>query len=154
MPGGVVDFQRALAMAPATLALAWLGLACEPTVIIGSCTESNAAGTGEGGADGASTDDVVTMPWSTGFEDGLCGYYSAGGYCYARHDATVQIVSSPVHDGKFAAAFTVNADATTTERSQTRCVRQGVMPKSAYYGAYYFIPAVQASDGNWNLFHF
>jgi hypothetical protein len=28
------------------------------------------------------------------------------------------------------------------------------MPKSAYYGAWYFIPALVTSDGNWNLFHF
>jgi hypothetical protein len=155
MLGGVVDLQRALAMVPATLALAWLGLACEPTVIIGSCPEASAVGSGEAGATGVSTDGgAVTVPWSTGFEDGLCGYYSAQGYCYARHDASLKIVSSPVHSGKFAAAFTVNGDATTADRSQARCVRQGAMPKSAYYGAWYFIPELQISDGNWNLFHF
>jgi hypothetical protein len=154
MPSGVVDHQRALAMAPATFAIAWLSFACEPTVIIGSCSAQSSEEVGQAGAGGAGNEDTVGVPWSTGFEDGLCGYQSVQGYCYARHDATVEIVGSPVHSGKFAAAFTVNGNATTPERSQARCVRQGAMPKTAYYGAWYWIPALQASDGNWNLFHF
>lgn len=141
-------------MAPAVLAIAGLALACEPTVVIGSCAPSGQNGA-EAGAGGASAEeDTVTVPWSTGFEDGLCGYQAAQGYCYARHEATVEIVRSPIHSGKFAAAFTVNGNATTVERSQARCVRQGALPKSAYYGAWYLIPTVQESDGNWNLFHF
>jgi len=154
MPSGVVDHQRVLAMASASLAIAGLALACEPTVIIGSCTASSSATLGDAGAGGAADEGVVDVPWSTGFEDGLCGYQSVNGYCYARHDASIEIVRSPVHSGKFAAAFTVNGNATTAERSQARCVRQGSMPKSAYYGAWYLIPALQTSDGNWNLFHF
>ncbi len=157
MPSGVVDHQRALAIAPATLAIALLAFACEPTVVIGSCAEPLVADTGEAGASGSSNDDAVGVPWSTGFEDGWCGYQAAGGYCYARHGASLEIVQSPPPrpgGGKFAAAFTVNADASTDFRSQTRCVRQGVMPKSAYYGAWYYIPALATSDGKWNLFHF
>lgn len=153
----MVDHQRALARAQAGLAIACLALACEPTVVIGTCSQpADSGGGGDAGASASANDGVVAVPWSTGFEDGMCGYVAEHGYCYARHDATFQIVRSPVHSGKYAAAFTVNgnADATTEERSQTRCVRQGAMPKSAYYGAWYYVPAVQASDGNWNLFHF
>jgi hypothetical protein len=152
MLSGVVDHQRASAMVPAALAIAWLVLSCEPTVVIGSCAAPPEAGAGTGG----STDDnALSMPWSTSFEDGLCGYHTAGGFCYARHGASLEIVEPPVrHMGKFAAAFTVTADDSTLDRSQTRCVREGIMPPSAYYGAWYFIPALATNADNWNLFHF
>jgi hypothetical protein len=156
MPAGVVH-HRALAMASAALAIAYLATACEPTVVIGSCPPPSSTGAaGEAGATGSSSADAVTVPWSTGFENGMCGYISEGGYCYARHEATMEIVTAPVHSGKYAAAFTVNgnANSTTADRSQARCVRQGVMPKTAYYGAWYFIPELHTSDANWNLFHF
>ncbi len=152
---GVVDPQRALAMVPATFAIAWLTFACEPTVVVGSCSETSIVDAGEVDAGASAEGDAVSMPWSTGFEDGMCGYHAALGYCYARHGANLEIVRSPTpHSGQFAAAFTINSDATTASRSQTRCVRQGAMPRSAYYGAWYLIPAVQTSDGSWNLFHF
>jgi len=156
MSSGVVDLQRALAMAMAALAMAGLALSCEPTVVIGACDEPSNAGAGAASAAMASTDDAVDMPWSTSFEDGLCGYHSVGGFCYARHGASLKVVESPSRlTGKFAVAFSVDADASTAlERSQARCVIQGAMPKSAYYGAWYFIPALATSDGNWNLFHF
>jgi len=148
----VIDL-RALAMASATVGIAWLAVACEPTVLIGSCAQSTLADGGEAGASSTS-EGVVGTSWSTGFEDGMCGYLAEQGYCYTRHEATLEIVQSPVHDGKFAAAFTVNGNATNEDRSQARCVRQGEMPKSAVYGAWYFIPEQRTSDGNWNLFHF
>lgn len=156
MPAGVVH-HRALAMASAAIAAACLALACEPTVLIGSCSQaSTGGGGGEAGASASSSTDSVGVPWSTGFEQGMCDYFAEGGYCYARHDATMEIVRSPVHSGQFAAAFNVNGNATNTaeERSQTRCVRQGKLPQSAYYGAWYFVPESHTSDGNWNLFHF
>ena|SRR6478735_332992 len=153
MPSGVDDHQRA-SKASVALALAWLALACEPTVVIGSCSEASGMDAGQAGASAAVSAGMVATPWSTGFEDGLCGYHAVEGYCYARHEATLEIVRSPVRSGKFAAAFSVNGNATMAERSQTRCVRQGAFPKSAYYGAWYLVPAVQISDGNWNLFHF
>lgn len=156
MPTGVVH-HRALAVALAAVAVACLASACEPKVVIGSCAEpSTTSALGEAGENGTSEGDVVSVPWSTGFEDGMCGYIAAGGYCYARHDATMELVRSPVHSGQFAAAFTVNGNATNTteDRSQTRCVRQGRMPQSAYYGAWYLVPEQHTSDGNWNLFHF
>jgi hypothetical protein len=157
MQDGVVDHQRASAMVPATLAIAWLAVACEPTVVIGSCAAPAVADAGVAGASGSVDDGVVAVPWSTGFEDGLCGYHFAKGYCYARHGASLEIVESPSPrpgGGKFVAAFTVSGDTTTAVRSQARCVREGAMPKSAYYGAWYLIPALHESDGNWNLFHF
>jgi len=155
MPAGVVQ-HRASARAAAALAVACLAMACEPTVVIGSCAQSSSTGSGGvAGASASSSADAVAVPWSTGFEDGLCGY-AAQGYCYGRHGASLEVVQSPVHTGQFAAAFTVNGNATDTteERSQARCVRRGVMPKSAYYGAWYFIPELHTSDTNWNLFHF
>lgn len=152
MQRGKQEQRRVWAIAFATVAVAWLGMACEPTFVIGSCP---AAAGGEAGADTVASDAVVGTSWSTGFEDGWCGYLAEQGYCYARHDASLEIVSAPApHSGKFAAAFTVNGNATTEERSQARCVRQGQMPKSAIYGAWYLVPATQFSDGNWNLFHF
>jgi hypothetical protein len=38
--------------------------------------------------------------------------------------------------------------------SQVRCVQQGVFPSEAYYGAWYYIPALAQNSGLWNLFHF
>jgi len=154
MADGVVVQQHALAMASATFAMAGLTWACDSTVVIGSCAEPTHADAGDAGAPNSAGEDAVGVPWSTGFEDGLCGYYAYRGYCYARHGATFQVVRSPVHSGKFAAAFSVTGDTTTIERSQARCVRQGVMPKSASYSAWYYIPSLAVSDGNWNLFHF
>jgi len=155
MTAGVFP-HRASAMAVAALAVACLALACEPTVVIGSCAQSSTTDAGGGtGAAASSSADAVSVPWSTGFEQGLCDYASQG-YCYARHGASLEIVGFPVHNGQFAAAFTVNGNATNTseDRSQARCVRRGVMPKSASYGAWYLVPELHASDANWNLFHF
>src|SRR4051794_12255953 len=108
MPGGVVHHQRASALAPAALAIAWLALGCEPTVLIGSCADPSGAGgaAAAGGAGGAAAaGDAVFVPWSEGFEDGLCGYHTAGGFCYARHGASLEIVEAPKRrTGKFAAA--------------------------------------------------
>jgi len=153
MAAGVVLF-RALATAPAALASACLALSCEPTVTIGSCSQPSMSDGSDAASSVSSATDAVAVPWSTGFEDGICGYVAQGGYCYARHDATLEIVRAPVHSGKYAAAFSVIGTTTTADRSQARCVRQGAMPKTAYYGAWYYVPELQASDGNWNLFHF
>ena len=155
IPSGVVDHPGALAMVAATLAIAGLALACEPTVVIGSCSGLTQADAGAVDASTAVDEEQVAVPWSSGFEDGVCGFHAAGGFCYGRHGANLEIVESPTpRPGKFVAAFTVSGDTTTANRSQARCVRQGVMPKSAAYGAWYFIPALAISDGNWNLFHF
>jgi hypothetical protein len=56
-----------------------------------------------------------------------------------------------VRSGNFAAAFSVTA---TGETGQARCFREGVLPKAAYYGAWYYIPAFASNINNWNLFYF
>ena len=79
-------------------------------------------------------------------------YTELAGYCYGNGAASNELVTSPVHSGHFAVAFTVKTD--QGGDSQTRCVRQGVLPTAAYYGAWYYIPAPATNAGNWNLFHF
>jgi hypothetical protein len=60
---------------------------------------------------------------------------------------------SPVHSGQYAAEFTVNP--AVAAPSHTRCFRQGVLPPSAYYGAWYYVPPpVETNLTNWNLIHF
>jgi hypothetical protein len=93
----------------------------------------------------------VTVPWSTGFENGLCDYGSVHGYCYADGGASYELVSSPVHGGQSAMAFTVD---TTDGDSHTRCVIEGQFPSSGYYSAWYLLPDVPINSGNWNLVHF
>lgn len=122
--------------------------ACQPQLDIGEWTCS---------ADGeASTipepTAAVEASWSTGFEDKFCDYTELAGYCYADASSSVELVTSPVHSGRYAAAFTVQSDA--DGGAQTRCVRQGSLPTAAYYGAWYYIPEPTMTSGNWNLFHF
>lgn len=101
---------------------------------------------------------ALLVPWSTGFEDGFPDWSSPAGqgYCYVESMGTYAIVTSPVHSGQYAAAFTVNTAQTSPALpSQARCVRQGVLPPSAYYAAWYYIPsAATIVAGNWNLLHF
>jgi hypothetical protein len=140
-------------------ALAALGIsaaACDAHILVGadpaprSCVDA-------GGAGGGGAAIPLTVPWTTGFENGFSdwGQPSNEGFCYPlvlAGGALPYIVTAPVHRGQFAAAFAVNTDAGTP--SQTRCVRQGVLPQSAYYGAWYFVPATATNKDNWNLLHF
>ena len=95
MQSGVVDHPGAMAMVLATFAIASLALACEPTVVIGSCPEPTRADAGDVDA-GALVDagGQVGVPWSTSFEDGLCGFHAAGGFCYGRHGASLEVVGA------------------------------------------------------------
>jgi hypothetical protein len=141
---------RALAHAHwiSTLALLMLG-ACAPKLSAGEwqCPA-------DGGASGAASQapaatDPVTVPWSTGFEDGFCDYANVAGFCYG--DDPYLVVSEPHRPGgRVAAEFKVVGGSW----NQTRCVRQGVLPESAYYGAWYFIPQALQKAENWNLWHF
>jgi hypothetical protein len=138
--------------------VAWVWLlcvaACDPHVIVG-------ADPGDSGAapeDGELTTDAGTfspliVPWSTGFETGL-GDWTADnqGACYFLGGGSYRAVTSPVHSGTQAAAFTVNPSGNFD--SEARCYRQGVLPQAAYYGAWYYVPAPAFNAGNWNLFHF
>lgn len=122
----------------------------EPTVVMGArvCPQSP--------QDSGATEDFdasIEMPWSTGFEDGFCDYALPVGYCYPLSGGTYSLVTSPVHSGHYAAAFTSNGDAGAV--SQARCVEQGIFPTAAYYGAWYFIPvSAEVDAGNLNLWHF
>ncbi|HET7539851.1 MAG TPA: heparin lyase I family protein [Polyangiaceae bacterium] len=117
---------------------------------------------GEAGEAGACPDtgvakpaesDPVDVPWSTGFENDFCDYVYAGGFCFGG--GTHRIVTSPVHSGRYAAEFTVQS--TDNANNQARCVRQGTLPTEAYYGAWYYVPALATLNNNnslWNLLHF
>jgi hypothetical protein len=97
----------------------------------------------------------LVVPWSTGFEDGFADWSqpSDAGYCVELGGGSYAIVTTPVHSGKYAAAFTV--DTSVFGPSQARCVREGVLPASAYYGAWYYVPEPVTTIGSqWNLFHF
>jgi hypothetical protein len=131
------------------VALGFLG-ACKPALVVGEykCPESSP----EGGSPPSSTD-PITMPWETGFENGLCDYVGVAGYCYSFPPVTFQVVASPVHSGQFAAEITVVTGTDAGAQPQGRCVRQGVLPAEAYYGAWFFIPRSTTNSGLWNLFH-
>lgn len=60
----------------------------------------------------------------------------------------------PTHTPPFAAAFEIGIGGASGQQ-QNRCVREGVLPEEAYYGAWFYLPtkAADATD-NWNLFHF
>jgi hypothetical protein len=121
--------------------------ACQPNASVGvwRCSEEQAA-TAVGDASAP-----VTVPWSTGFEDGFCDYTELAGFCLAP--GSYHLVTSPMpHSGHYAAAFSVNSE--DAGGLQSRCVRQGALPLAAVYGAWYYIPAAETNSGNWNLFHF
>ena len=137
------------------LALALLGACTSKKMSAGNwqCQvegETSDGGASDGGASqGPQPTDPVTVPWSTSFEDGFCGYEKVAGFCYG--DSLYVVVTDHHHGGHVAAEFKVIGGA----QNQTRCVRQGVFPESAYYGAWYLIPeALTEAPSPWNLWHF
>jgi hypothetical protein len=95
----------------------------------------------------------LAVPWSTGFEGQPGDPWMPGDpACYAAGGASFKVVTSPVHTGQHAAAFTI--DTAVSSPSQTRCQKQGVLPTSAIYGAWYYVPALATNINNWNLIHF
>lgn len=133
--------------APCVLVAASALGACQPELNVGEwqCAP---------GADAMSPDMTapVESPWSTGFEDQFCDYTELAGFCYAEPNASYTTVTSPVHSGRFAAAFKVTAG--DENGHQTRCVRQGVLPDAAYYGVWYLVPEHATNPELWNLVHF
>ncbi len=126
---------------------------CQPNLDLGSWTCA------EDGSPNAPQDPTapVALEWRAGFEtQRFCDYLQVGGFCYPDADYPSLVTSlfhDEYHDGQHAAAFTV--DTSASKMAQTRCVRQGQLPSSAYYGAWYYIPApVTIVMGNWNLLHF
>jgi hypothetical protein len=111
---------------------------------------------GDGSGDDAADSGLLPLavPWSTGFEGEAGDSWIPGNAsaCYTTAGASFQIVTSPVHTGKHAAAFAV--DTAVASPSQTRCLEQGVLPTAALYGAWYYVPAQATNAGNWNLLHF
>jgi len=99
----------------------------------------------------------LVVPWSTGFENapGDSWVPTNLSACYVSPGASFRLVTSPVHSGQHAAAFKVDtAGVVPPAASQTRCLKQGGLPAAAYYGAWYYVPALATNYGNWNLFHF
>jgi hypothetical protein len=133
-----------------TAALCCLG-ACKPTMVVGEykCPESSP----EGGSPPSQTDPIA-VPWETGFENQRCDYEQVAGFCYSFPPVVFRVVASPVHSGEFAAAITVVTGTDAGSEPQGRCVRQGVLPAEAYYGAWFYIPTSATNTGLWNLFHF
>jgi hypothetical protein len=132
------------------LATLVLVTACEPELVVGawSCNPNDAALAMDSSA---SETQSMEVPWSTGFESEFCDFERAGGFCYAAPLAEYKTVTSPVHSGRYAAAFRVRGDG--GDAFQTRCVRKGVLPTAAYYGAWYFIPESASNSALWNLVH-
>ncbi|HET7539140.1 MAG TPA: heparin lyase I family protein [Polyangiaceae bacterium] len=132
------------------LALPVLG-ACAPKVSAGEWECPAERGPDGGVIEPPAKTDPVTVPWSTGFEEGFCAYPSldGAGFCYG--DGPYLLVSEPHRPGGHQAAeFKVVGG----DWNQTRCVRQGAFPDSAYYGAWYYIPEALEDAPNWNLWHF
>jgi hypothetical protein len=146
-------------------AIVLIAAACDSTVYIGArvCQESppnTSPAPGDGGAADAATqaavfdiDSAVQMPWSTGFEDGFCEFTWPGGFCFATGTGSYALVTSPVHSGQYAAAFTVSGDG-DAGNGQARCVTEGIFPTAAYFGAWYYVPSLAQNTGDWNLFHY
>ena len=129
-------------------------VACEPKLVVGKkkVVEAQGCVPADGGGAGApSTEALVEIGWSTGFENGFCDYQPPLGFCYADPGAAHEIVNAPVHSGRSAAAFRVTSD---LDGRQTRCVREGTLPADAVYGAWFYVPALAENAINWNLIHF
>jgi hypothetical protein len=95
----------------------------------------------------------LPAPWKTSFDAGFCNIDDDAGFCYSDPDSSYRLVTSPVHSGTFAAAFDMDPSSVDRQR-QTRCVREGVLPVEAYYGAWYYVPSDLTGAHDWNLFHF
>lgn len=93
----------------------------------------------------------IAVPWQTSFENGICDYLEADGFCYMDGDASYSVVSSPAHSGNSAAAFTVNS---STASAHARCAREGTFPADAVYGAWFYVSALANEPALWNLFLF
>jgi hypothetical protein len=138
-------------LAPLVVAALCGLVACKPALVVGAyqCP----AETAEAGALPSDTD-PITVPWETGFENGPCDYAQVAGFCYRWPPVDFRIVDRPVHSGRYAAEITVVTGTDGGSQPQGRCVRQGVLPVEAYYGAWYLIPKTATNAGLWNLFHF
>lgn len=132
---------------------ALIGLGCEPTLIVGewSCSAEQKSDA-TSALDFPTPEDPVAIPWKTSFEEGFCDYLGPTSFCYANSAASSELVDSPVHSGRKAASYTITGQ--QNDGLQARCVRQGELPRAAYYGAWFYIPSEVTASDTWNLFHF
>ena len=144
-----VEWDRRLPRIVLVVGACLAATGCEPTVVIGArvCPTADTADDAAPPVDAA-----VPLTWSNGFENGFCDFAPPLRYCIATGASTYSLVTSPVHSGRYAAAFTAISDA--DGGSQVRCVEQGVFPSVAYYGAWYYVPQTAKVGILWNLFHF
>ncbi len=119
----------------------------------GACSYADGGATTGLTESGVYNDGPLPAPWETSFEEGFCDYRFDAGFCYANGAASYRVVTSPVRTGSFAAAFEVVVEG-TPGTNHTRCVREGLLPTEAYYGAWYFLPEPASDPNNWNLFFF
>ncbi len=144
-------------LAAVGMMLSWaVGLsACEPALHVGDLTCAPSDGGASSTMDnGVFNDGALPAPWQTSFEDGFCTYKQDAGFCYEGGGAGYRLVTSPVRTGPFAAAFDLGTADGRDGVRQTRCVREGTLPESAFYSAWYYVPNSVTAAGNWNLFHF
>lgn len=137
---------------------------------VAGTSSAGAGGEAPGGFGGAGGDDAIEVcpaggardgtftgplpaPWSTSFDAGWCTFEDKAGFCYALGSSGYRLVTEPVHSGTHAAAFDMDPSTDPGSR-QTRCVREGVLPVEAYYGAWYYIPSELTGAHDWNLLHF
>lgn len=156
MPGSVSAVSNSFCARLGLCVPLLLASACEePPLLAGAwrCAAAPLETTADGSVISPGKDLPLVPAWSTSFEDGFCGYLEASGFCYAAPDATYRLVESPARTGRVSAAFSVTTEA-ATDGTQTRCVREGMLPQDAYYGAWFYIPSGNTSTGNWNLIHF
>src|SRR5437773_3543233 len=79
--------------------------------LLGACAPKVSAGEWQCPSDGGASDDgtskaplitdPVTVPWSTGFEDGFCDYTELAGYCYG--DSVYTVAPEQHRSGRFSA---------------------------------------------------
>jgi hypothetical protein len=135
-------------------ALAASATACDSHILVGADPADGACPDDAGLGDAMAT---LVVPWQTGFENGF-NDYGVPPDCYVQQPgSSYSIVSAPlpIHSGLHAAAFTVDSSMSTALLgSATRCKKNGVFPTTAYYGAWYYVPAPATNTGNWNLLHF
>jgi hypothetical protein len=125
-------------------------MACEPTVVVGSSTCTPSVRAGDDFSPGAGREMPVGA-WATDFEYGFCDFGQQLGFCYSTTGGSYEIVDEPTRSGVGSAAFTIDADVFD---AQARCVREGILPEHAAYGAWFYLPEAPTDSDNWNLIHF
>jgi hypothetical protein len=138
-------------VAPFRLLICGLLFACEPKYVVGSWDCGSPELPREPGSVMPSLDPVGS--WETSFENGFCDYVLAHGFCALDSGASYEIVDSPVRSGASAAAFSITTDG-SPRGEQSRCVREGGLPRHARYSAWFYIPEPVENRATWNLMHF